>query len=819
MLISSSHHSGGGGASGKAAAIYLVQKTDSKGVVRAEVKTLDGDPHLVGKIADSLDFKHKYSSGVIAWSPEDQPTEKEIREVLQDYKNMAFAGMNEDRFAFCAVLHRDDDKGVHVHTLTARVDLQTGKSYNPVPPGQRLQFNEIGKKWNYEKGWARPDDPNRARKYKDSDHEQKADAQAIRLGEMPKETAKKFLGELVEAEIERGNIKNRVDVVNFLSDYGEIKRQGKDYITIENDGLKFRLKGGFYGERFEVPARDQDQTRGSRVGDLKYSKRESEQAIERINRIHAGRAKYNEGRYGENKRSELVLSPSFGRPECQNPQVQKKDDALTIESVDHNNDGNNIEFEPERGRVLALDKSLFYSNRGTANRDIETRKDSGVYGEIQADREGREVATGRDGRYNFQERDEWPDDRNTGEGQEAVLLLESKIKKEKQGLENDRIRDSFVRAIERADIANCELERASRGLGGASKGLEEAVGKTGRNFEKITENLKRNMINCTDEIERFKTEINISEYLADQGFEWDRKASCPAYCVMRKDDKKYVIRTEIDSHRVYIDAHNKGDCGSVIDACQNLTGKNLGQVRKELRPYIGSDHQPPQHNEYQKVITRTEPDFLKVLDDWNEGMEPFETGYLEDRGISPYTISIYKDSIRQTNMGTFLFCHKSINAPKISGYEYKNQGYAGFSKGGQKGLCLFRNTSDPSKVKKMVITETAIDALSYAEIDDRREDTVYVSIGGNPSGEQVLQIMHTVKKLKCEVVHAYDNDRGGNQIYKAISEHVPGQRSLPKMKDWNEDLQEQVRVERVAEEKEVKRAQRTNRNESKGLER
>ena len=36
-----------------------------------EVKVLRGNPHQVADVADALQFEHKYTSGVIAWAPED----------------------------------------------------------------------------------------------------------------------------------------------------------------------------------------------------------------------------------------------------------------------------------------------------------------------------------------------------------------------------------------------------------------------------------------------------------------------------------------------------------------------------------------------------------------------------------------------------------------------------------------------------------------------------------------------------------------------------------------------------------------------------
>ena len=48
------------------------------GQPRAGVEVFRGDPEQVAAVADSLEFEHKYRSAVIAWSPEDRPTDAQI---------------------------------------------------------------------------------------------------------------------------------------------------------------------------------------------------------------------------------------------------------------------------------------------------------------------------------------------------------------------------------------------------------------------------------------------------------------------------------------------------------------------------------------------------------------------------------------------------------------------------------------------------------------------------------------------------------------------------------------------------------------------
>ena len=89
---------------------------------------LRGHPHQVAAVADALQFEHKYTSGVIAWAPEDKPSDAQINRVVDEFEKTAWAGLEPDRYAWAAVQHREAGGGVHVHVLAARVDLETGKS-------------------------------------------------------------------------------------------------------------------------------------------------------------------------------------------------------------------------------------------------------------------------------------------------------------------------------------------------------------------------------------------------------------------------------------------------------------------------------------------------------------------------------------------------------------------------------------------------------------------------------------------------------------------------------------------------------------------
>ena len=98
---------------------------------RAGVEVLRGDPEQVAAVADSLESS-KYRSAMIAWSPEDRPTDAQIEAVLDG--KTAWAGLDADRYSWTAVLHREQGGGSHAHVLTARCDPETGRSLNIAPP-------------------------------------------------------------------------------------------------------------------------------------------------------------------------------------------------------------------------------------------------------------------------------------------------------------------------------------------------------------------------------------------------------------------------------------------------------------------------------------------------------------------------------------------------------------------------------------------------------------------------------------------------------------------------------------------------------------
>ena len=86
-----------GTGSARAAVDYLLGERDAAGKLREGVEVRRGNSDIVAAVADSLAFAHKYTSGVIAWAPDDRPTDAQIEAVLDEFEQTAWAGLDTDR--------------------------------------------------------------------------------------------------------------------------------------------------------------------------------------------------------------------------------------------------------------------------------------------------------------------------------------------------------------------------------------------------------------------------------------------------------------------------------------------------------------------------------------------------------------------------------------------------------------------------------------------------------------------------------------------------------------------------------------------------
>ena len=307
-----------------------------------------------------------------------------------------------------------------------------------------------------------------------------------------------------------------------------------------------------------------------------------------------------------------------------------------------------------------------------------------------------------------------------------------------------------------------------------------------------------------DELKEFKTKINLTAYAAHCGYELDLRSSSKNSPVMRHPNGDKVIIAKRGDW-IYFSVRDPSDSGSIIDFVANRTGRNLGEIRKELRQWTYTDGSPLHRIDPKSYVHNVEPvstDLLKVRSRY-AGMKPIDGlhEYLENvRGIPPILLGaeMLVDRIRTDRRKNAVFPHFDCSG-EVTGYEIKNEGFTGFASGGTKGLWYTRATS---AVERLVIAETAIDALSYAALNGAHNLRL-ASIAGQMSPLQRDLVGRAIKKLPVGaiVVLALDNDDGGDALaedLRAIYQHAGGpdlglqeDRPPERGSDWNDQLRAQ----------------------------
>ncbi|MDD2451292.1 relaxase/mobilization nuclease domain-containing protein [Sulfurovum sp.] len=288
-----------GTGSAKSAEAYLLKERDHRGEVRESVEVVRGDPAQVTAVADSLDFKHRYRSAVIAWHKDDEPTYEQIEEVLSEFERVAFAGLEGDQYAYYAVKHGESNGACHIHIIVPRVELQTGKSMNIAPPGWQKTYDLIRDKFNAKYNWARPEDPVRLRVVNNS----------LNIhADIPHTKAKVEINNHIHGLVSDGVIKDENDVLEALGQVGTATRRGKAIsLTVEGFKKPFRFgekEGAVYERGFKlervVAEVEREQDAGARA-DQAYRGREVARLDELIERVVQKSADYNRSRYDRDK--------------------------------------------------------------------------------------------------------------------------------------------------------------------------------------------------------------------------------------------------------------------------------------------------------------------------------------------------------------------------------------------------------------------------------------------------------------------------------------------------------------------------------------
>ncbi|MEM9409508.1 MAG: DUF3991 and TOPRIM domain-containing protein [Planctomycetota bacterium] len=316
-----------------------------------------------------------------------------------------------------------------------------------------------------------------------------------------------------------------------------------------------------------------------------------------------------------------------------------------------------------------------------------------------------------------------------------------------------------------------------------------------------------------EELEEFKTQINLCDYAESQGFVLDRKQSSKSSAVMRHScGDKIVVARRPSGHWIYFNIHGN-DKGSILDFVASRKSLTLGFVRKELRSWNsgrGGGVEPGNLRTAKRSMINKQYDLVPSIQDFDRvnltwarsrSLLPSDR-YLEARGISSELCNdpIFSDRVRIDERNNCIFPHWNKTG-QLCGFEIKNHGFTGFAPGGEKGLWCSR----PRQTDRiMVVSESAIDAMSVAAIFNPNDLRLF-STAGACSPSQIDCLKSAARKMPSRSIIwlAFDNDESGQEIASEVETELSSidqqHEIIVKLpttagKDWNDVLRHKTRT-------------------------
>ena len=206
-------------------------------------RVVKGDENLTRAVIKGVTYKQKTCFGVLSFEEKhDFLDEEQKLKIIKDFERALLGDYMLDRVNVLWVEHSDKNGRLELNFLIPKIDLVTGKSFNPYfDKYDQSRIDLIKRIINDEYNLSSPDDPAK---------EQMISASKKNIGHYKNlEELDKKLHELVR----EGYIKNRDHMIELLNQSGiEVTRSTKKSITVvlPNQKTKNRLKGGIYDANF-----------------------------------------------------------------------------------------------------------------------------------------------------------------------------------------------------------------------------------------------------------------------------------------------------------------------------------------------------------------------------------------------------------------------------------------------------------------------------------------------------------------------------------------------------------------------------------------
>jgi hypothetical protein len=322
------------------------------------------------------------------------------------------------------------------------------------------------------------------------------------------------------------------------------------------------------------------------------------------------------------------------------------------------------------------------------------------------------------------------------------------------------------------------------------------------------------------DIDRLKRDTNLLQLACQRfGYAVDELESTPrgnpTNWVLRRpnDDAKLLLRMSARGYWLFLDVHGVGSTspsshakagvwGSALDFVQaelhQPKGPSFGLALRELRQHVHGGTAPilaTPINQAHRATGGPPAPAPTVAARWARALEATTSGYLEQRGISPAILTSQRfRGTWRVHRGQVFFAHRNQTG-QLTGFEIKG-GPVPFPKGGVKTGC-FRTNPQP-RTTHLVLTESAVEALSFAQLNSHLEAS-FRSFGGRIGVHQLAGLRAELATLAAlarppVVLLAFDDDRDGRRYAEQVRRILPTRLIAeevhpPAEEDWNAYLQ------------------------------
>jgi len=304
-----------------------------------------------------------------------------------------------------------------------------------------------------------------------------------------------------------------------------------------------------------------------------------------------------------------------------------------------------------------------------------------------------------------------------------------------------------------------------------------------------------------DEIARINATASIEAVAESLGFIKDRSKSSKMSRKYTRDGDRIIVKDSprYPGQEYYTLGKSKeeGDCGPVFNFVYFREGdQNLGKTRKILRRFIGTLDDvgtvtlPTPTRTIEEAVDRSSE--WEALNETPRAIKKHVVNHLYKMGLTRETLKDFRGLVHADMRKNACFVSR-LYTGKVVGWSLRGTQDKTFrSNHGTKAL--FWGPGEKERAEYLVVTESALDALSYWQLFHGEVDIVVSATNGN-TGDYGLVVQLARELQVQQIIVATDADEAGEKQAKALTSMLDDagvpwfyHRPPTEEKDWNKYL-------------------------------